>query len=113
MLINDNHLKFQQWGSNKTNNIDGAEAVRVAHNAILVSRMHLATIALLCKETTDNFRTRHPPEPRWRHLLGNRILFVPHYSQLLQKRNYMLYFFSWDFTILYKPEDKCRKNIQR
>ena len=56
----------------------GAEAVRVFHNAILVSRMHLATIALLCKQTTDNFRTRNPPEPRWRHLSGNRLLFVPH-----------------------------------
>ena len=67
-----------QWGTNRTNNIDGAEQVRVAHNAILVSRMRLATIALLCKQTTDNFRTRHPPEPRWRHLSGNRILFVPH-----------------------------------
>ena len=67
-----------QWGSNRTNNIDGAEAVRVAYNAILVSRMHLATIALLCKQTTDYFRTRHQPEPRWRHLSGNRILFVPH-----------------------------------
>ena len=55
----------------------GAEAVRVSHNAILVSRMHLATIAL-CKQTTDNFQTRNPPEPRWRHLSGNRILFVPH-----------------------------------
>ena len=62
----------------RTNNIDGAEPVRVAHNAILVSGMHLATIALLCKQITDNFRTRHPPEPRWRHLSGNRILFVPH-----------------------------------
>ena len=60
-------------------NIDGTEAVRVAHNAILVSRMHLATIALLCKQTTDNFRTHHPPERRWRHLSGNWILFVPHY----------------------------------
>ena len=39
--------------------------VRVAHNAILVTRMPLATIAFLCKQTTDNFRTRHPPEPRW------------------------------------------------
>ena len=56
----------------------GAEVVRVSHNAILVSRMHLATIVLLCKQTTDNFRTRNPPEPRWRHLSGNRILFVPH-----------------------------------
>ena len=44
--------------------------------------MHLATIALLCKQTTDNFRTRHPPEPRWRHLSGNRILFVPHYTSV-------------------------------
>ena len=69
-----------EWGSNRTNNIDGAEAVRVAHNAILVSRMHLATITLLCKQTTDNFRTRHPLEPRWRHLSDNRILFVPHWS---------------------------------
>ena len=72
-----------QWGSNRTNNIDGAEAVRVAHNAILVSMMHLATIALLCKQTTDNFRTRHPPEPRWRHLSGNRILFVPHFESFV------------------------------
>ena len=69
--------KLGDWGSNRTNNIDGAEVVRVAHNAILVSRMHLATIAL-CKQITDNFRTRHPPEPRWRHLSGNRKLFVPH-----------------------------------
>ena len=61
----------------------GAEAVRVSHNAILVSRMHLATIALLCKQTTDNFRTRNPPEPRWRHLSGNRILFVPHCLEYL------------------------------
>ena len=70
---------FYQWGSNRSYNIDGAEVVRVAHNAILVSRMHLATIALLCKQTTDNFQTRHPPEPRWRHLSGNWILFVPHW----------------------------------
>ena len=55
--------------------------VRVAHNAILVSRMHLVTIALLCKQTTDNFRTSYPPEPSWRHLSGNRVLFVPHSSQ--------------------------------
>ena len=61
-------------------NIDGAEAVRVAHDAILVSRMHLATIALLCKQTTDNFRTRNPPEPRWRHLLGNWILFISNWE---------------------------------
>ena len=46
--------------------------------SILVSRMHLATMALLCKQTTDNSRTSYPPEPKWRHLLGNRILFVPH-----------------------------------
>ena len=64
--------------SNRTNNIDGAEPVRVSHNAILVSRMHIATIALLCKQTTDNSRTGYPPEPRWCHLLGSRILFVPH-----------------------------------
>ena len=69
----------RQWGSNRTNNIDGAEPVRVSHNAILVSRMHLATMALLCKQTTDNSRTGYPPEPRWRHLLGNRILFVPYW----------------------------------
>ena len=75
-----NELMEIKWGSNRTNNIDGAEAVQVAHNAILVFRMHLVTIALLCKQTTDNFRTRHPPEPRWRHLSGNRILFVSHYS---------------------------------
>ena len=45
--------------------------------------MHLATIALLCKQTTDNFRTRYPPEPRWRHLSGNRISFVPHWHVIL------------------------------
>ena len=66
----------KQWGSNRTNNIDGAEAVRVAYNAILASRMYLATIALLCKQTTDNFRTRHPPEPRCRHLPGNRMFLT-------------------------------------
>ena len=71
-------------GSNRTNNIDGAEPVRVSHNAILVSRMHLATMALLCKQTTDNSRTGYPPEPRWRHLSGNRILFVPHWSLTLR-----------------------------
>ena len=73
---------LHQWGSNRTNNIDGAEPVRVSHNAILVSRMHLATVALLCKQTTDNSRTGYPPEPRWRHLSGNRILFVPPYRSL-------------------------------
>ena len=72
-------IDSSKLGPNRTNNIDGAEVVWVAHNAILVSMMHLATIALLCKQTTDNIRTRHPPEPRWRHLSGNRILFVPHY----------------------------------
>ena len=61
----------------------GAEAVRVSYNAILVSRMHLATIASLCKQTTDTFRTRNPPEPRWRHLSGNRILFVPHWIRIV------------------------------
>ena len=65
-------------------NKDGAEAVHVSHNAILISRMHLATIVLLCKQTTDNSRTRHPPEPRWRHLSSNGILFVPHYSFVFQ-----------------------------
>ena len=54
----------------------------LSHNAILVSRMHLATMALLCKQTTDNSRTGFPPEPRWRHLSGNRILFVPHWMKL-------------------------------
>ena len=48
-----------QWGSNRTYNIDGAE---VSNNAILVTRMHLATIALLCKQTSNNFRSRPPPE---------------------------------------------------
>ena len=52
-----------------------------SHNAILVSRMHLATMALLCKQTTDNCQTGYPPEPRWRHLSGNRILFVPHCNE--------------------------------
>ena len=84
MPTNNDRKIFQiKWGSNRTNNIDDAEAVRVSHNAILVSRMHLATIALVCKQTTDNFRTRNPPEPRWRHLSGNRILFVPHSKYLL------------------------------
>ena len=72
-------IESLQWGSKRTNNIDGAEPVRVSHDAILVSRMHLAIMAL-CKQTTDNFRTRNPPESRWRHLSGNRILFVPHYT---------------------------------
>ena len=49
-------------GSNRTKNIDGAEVVRVSHNAISVTRMPLATIALLCKQTPNNFRTRPAPE---------------------------------------------------
>ena len=68
-----------QWGSNRTNNIDGAEAVWLSHNSILVTRMPLATIALLCKQTSDYFRNRPPPNAQWRHLLGNRLLFVPHW----------------------------------
>ena len=28
----------------------------------IVTRMPFTTIALLCKQTTDNFRSRHPPE---------------------------------------------------
>ena len=28
----------------------------------VVTRMPLATIALICKQNTDNFRTRPPPE---------------------------------------------------
>ena len=44
--------------------------------------MHLATMALLCKQTTDNSRTGYPPDPRWRHLSGNRISFVPHCMEL-------------------------------
>ena len=59
--------------------------------AILVSRMHLATIALLCKQTTDNFRIRNPPEPRWRHLSGNRILFVPHWVYFCFNKTYFLH----------------------
>ena len=54
---------LHQWGSNRTNNIDGAEPVRVSHNAIYpgyISRMHHATMALLCKQTTDN-RTEIAP----------------------------------------------------
>ena len=78
------HLKALKEKYTQFNNIDGADAVRVSHNAILVSRMHLATIALLCKQTTDNFRTRHPPEPRWRHLSSNGILFVPHFIAQLK-----------------------------
>ena len=50
-------MRFQQ-----NLNIDGDESVRVSHNAKLVTRMPLATIALLCKQTSDNFRTRPPPE---------------------------------------------------
>ena len=80
-----NFFVDKEWGSNRTNNIDGAEVVRVAHNAILVSRMHLATKVLLCKQTTDSFQTRNPPKPRWRHLSGNRILFVPHSVEFKQK----------------------------
>ena len=40
-----------------------------------VNQMSLATKALLCKQTIDNFRTHFVP---WRHLSGNRVLFVPH-----------------------------------
>ena len=40
-----------------------------------VPRMPVGAIALLCKQTIDNFRTRCAP---WRHLSGNRVLFVPH-----------------------------------
>ena len=42
---------------------------------IRVSRMPLATNALLYKQTIGNFRTHPSP---WRHLSGNRVLFVPH-----------------------------------
>ena len=79
-------IHIHEWGSNRTNNIDGAESVRVSHNAILVSKMHLATMALLCKQTTDNSWTGYPPEPRWRQLSGNRILFVPHWYFICIKR---------------------------
>ena len=44
----------------------------------LVTRTPLATKALLYKQTINNFQTRPTP---WPHLLGNRVLFVPH-SQL-------------------------------
>ena len=47
----------------------------MSHNAILVTRMLLATIALLCKQTFENFRARPPP-------LGNRLLFVPHWFMM-------------------------------
>ena len=96
-----NLTSTKQWGSNSTNNIDGAEAVWVSHNAILVSRKHFATIALLCKQTTDNFRTRHPPEPRWRHLSGNPILFVPHSFVIWTKSDSLHR--SWPRTCIASP----------
>ena len=96
------HLLYQQALKIKNNEgliisgcpIDGAISVRVdsrfgsyrwfvyittplLRDASWILILHCGT-ALLCKQTTDNFRTRHPPEPRWRHLSGNRILFVPH-----------------------------------
>ena len=70
-------IVVNERGFNRTSNIDGAEAVRVSHNATLVTRMPLATIALLCKQTCDNFRICPPPNAPWRHLTGNRKLFVP------------------------------------
>ena len=42
-----------------------------------VTRMPLAKLALLCKQTIDNIRTRPAP---WRHLSSSCILFVPHCS---------------------------------
>ena len=40
-----------------------------------VTRMPFVTKSLLCKQTIDNFQTCLAP---WHHLLGNRVLFVPH-----------------------------------
>ena len=42
--------------------------------------MPLATEALLYIQIIDNFQTRPVP---WRHLSGNRVLFVPHYNLVL------------------------------
>ena len=38
-----------------------------------VAQMPLATIALLCKPTIDNFRTRPAP---WRHLSGYTVFYL-------------------------------------
>ena len=65
-----------KWGSNRTNNIDGAEGVRVSHNAIFVTRTLLATIALLCKQTLENFRARPPPEHSMAPSIGYYLFLI-------------------------------------
>ena len=42
------------WSSGLYHLVIDHFAVRESHIAILISRMHLATIVLLCKQTTDN-----------------------------------------------------------
>ena len=46
----------------------------------IVTRMPLATIALLCKQTTDNFRTRPPPD----RVTGYYLLLITSISRLLK-----------------------------
>ena len=49
-----------------------------------VTKMPLATIALLFKQTIDNFHTSPAP---WRHLSGNHVLFVPHQTNSISLPN--------------------------
>ena len=44
----------------------------------IVTRMPLATIALLCKQITITSEPAVHPNCSWRHLSGNRLSFLPH-----------------------------------
>ena len=53
---------LSKWGSNRTNNIDGAEADFGCPTMQYSNQDASRKSSLLCKQTTDNFRTRPPPE---------------------------------------------------
>ena len=78
---------------NRTNNIDGAEAVRLAHNAILVSRMHLATIALLCKQITCGIFTNQ-------HFIYILCMFSTN-NYLSHKKTYNSKYMKWYMCDIY------------
>ena len=62
-----------------------AEAVQMPHNAVLVTKMPIATIALLCKQTSDNFRTHPPPERPTTPSIGKPVIICSSFPHDIQQ----------------------------
>ena len=72
-------VSHSQWGSNRTNNIDGAEAGYGCPTMQYSNQdaSHQQQLCYVNKPPISSEPALHPNWP-WRHLLGNRLLFVAH-----------------------------------